>query len=132
MPDLSKWRGNSRRVISNIVPAERAVDAWRRIERDPTQITLVRKGAAQPAQTVRLVMGTETKERQGTVGDGVRRVGVIFGVRDHATVADTDIRAEDRFALNVGSEDAPRWVQYIVLDVDYRPGEVQARIQQVT
>lgn len=132
MPDLSKWRGSSRRVIGNIVPSERASDAWRRIQRDPQVITFVRGGAELPPQTVRVVMGTETNEREGTVGDGVRRVGYIFGVRSHPTVSDTDIKAGDRFAVNVGTDEVPQWVSYTVRDVDYRPGEVQARIQQVT
>lgn len=132
MPDLSKWRGNERQVISNIVPAERAVDAWQRVQRDPTEITIVRHDTTLAAQTVRVVMGTETNEREGQVGATLRRMGVVFGVRGHATVADTDIRADDRFALNVGTDAAPRWIQFTVLDVDYRPGEVQARVEQNT
>jgi len=124
MPDFDNWRGYTRALDRD---AARAAAAWERIQDEPTTIIVYRNGAAQAAQTVRLVW------QQARPDEGVSATGkaaimqlVILGVRDHpdASVSDTDLAGGDRF-VHDGQ-------QYQVVDVVTLPGEVQAYTERVT
>jgi hypothetical protein len=109
MPNLANWVG-----------VDRAEDAWKRIQDKPTSITIVRgKTEELDPQTVRIEFDNTTNEITGSGGTiiSVQR-GKVFGVRDHATVADTDIKKGDRFGID--------GTVYRVLSVIRQTGEIQA------
>lgn len=103
--------------------ARRAKDAWKRIQRRPTEIVVYRDAQAQPAQTVRIELSTttgSTAEIMDASGASSRLAATVFGVKGHPDedVADTDIRRDDRFVVGV------QWFR--VMDVIQQIGEVQA------
>ncbi len=113
MPDFARWRKDE---------AARAADTWRRIQDQPTAITIRRDGAALDPQTVRIEFSDQAREdldvRRGlNITPGVQRA-VVFGVRDHPTVPDTDIQRADRFVVGA--------TEYEVIGVIAASGEVQA------
>lgn len=105
--------------IANWISTDRAADAWTRISEKPSSIVIVRGNANLAAQTVRIEMNNTTNQVTGA-GNTIVSVqrATIFGVRDHATVADTDIKKGDRF----------KWEEMIfrVLSVIPQTGEIQA------
>jgi hypothetical protein len=117
MPDFEGWLGSD-----PIRPAARAVAAWRRITDRPTSITIRRSGAALAAQTVRIEWSGYAREDEDrdVAADALPGVGrlTVFGVRGHASIADTDIQRGDRFTLGAAE------VEVIALLLP--PGEVQA------
>lgn len=120
MPDLNNWLGGSRGF--GISAEARAQDAWRRIQDKPSSITLVRNATPLSAQTVRLEYDSTSRETaEGGAGKSSQRSLVVFGIAGHPVQADTDIRRGDRFSVN--------GVQYVVIDVMYTTGEVQARAE---
>jgi hypothetical protein len=106
-------------MLSSMDAAFLAQRAWLRINRKPKTITIKRKGETLAEQTVRLELGSIANDERGeNAMPGVQRI-VIFGVKDHPTVADTDIKSGDRF--NVDNK------QYEVVSVvDTIVGEIQA------
>ena len=113
MPSFESWRGNER---------ARAAEAWARISEQPTTITIRRGGESLAAQTVRVEFNDSAREdldvRRGlNIVPGVQRA-IAFGVRNHPTVADTDILRGDRFVINA--------TEFEVIAVIPTPGEVQA------
>lgn len=110
-------------VAGVISETHRASRAWMRIQRDPTSITVIRGGAAQTAQTVRVEFSplNMARQSQGMTANQSRRDLIVFGVRNHpdATVLDTNLKRGDRFTINS--------TIYVVTDVnDVVPGEIQA------
>lgn len=109
--------------------AERAADAWRRINDKPSSIVLVRNAnsASQTtlaAQTLRVEyndMSSVSGEIGGAGGASSQRSATLFGIRSHATLPDTDIRRDDRFRHD--------GMQFRVMDVIYTLGEIQARAE---
>ncbi|MCZ2099715.1 MAG: hypothetical protein LC121_26325 [Anaerolineae bacterium] len=113
MPDFDTWRGNTQ---------ARAVEAWARISEQPTTITIRRGMETLDPQTVRVEYGDSAREdldvRRGlNIVPGVQRA-VMFGVRNHPTVADTNIQRSDRFVVDT--------TEFEVVAVIPAPGEVQA------
>ena len=113
MPSFESWRGNEQ---------ARAAEAWARISEQPTTITIRRGGESLAAQTVRVEFSDSAREdldvRRGlNVMPGVQRA-VVFGVRNHARVADTNIQRGDRFVIEA--------TEFEVMAVIAVPGEVQA------
>lgn len=118
--DFSSWLGSS----SDFTPdaAVRAVAAWSRIQDKPETITVYRNRVAQAEQTVRIEYNTETRETAGdSGGTSSMRLLVVFGVKDHPTVADTDLKRGDLFT----HEDT----DYRIVNVITTMGEVQARAE---
>lgn len=114
MPNFNNWT-----ATDAIDPVPRAVDAWRRISDKPTSLTLKRSSSTLPAQTVRVEFdNAQNSETKGGTGFSSQRAVVVFGVRGHPTVANTDIQRGDLFALN--------GYKFRVLEVIYQLGEVQA------
>lgn len=113
MPDFASWRSSRE---------DRALDVWRRIEEKPAAITIRRGAATLDAQMVRIELGSGAREdrdlRRGlNVLPGVQGA-VVFGVRGHPTVLDTDIRRGDRFVVGM--------TEFEVVGVIEAAGEVQA------
>lgn len=118
MPDVTAWlHGNG--VID---PEPRAAAAWARIQNKPTQITIKRDGVSgvMTAQTVRIEFDTTRNiEASGAGGKTSVQIARVFGIRDHATLPDTNILRGDRFTT-----DDIFW--YRVIDVILTIGEIQA------
>lgn len=124
MPDRDAFLAR-RPVARTIVAADRAARAWARIQDRPTSITVYRDSIAQTAQTVR-IEATNSRaniERRDAGEVSVLSI-ILFGVRGHATQADTDLERGDLFTYGGG--------QYRVIDVWRLPGEVQARAERLT
>lgn len=104
--------------------AARAQDAWARINDRATAITLYRDGKALSAQTVRVEFSAVFRETSGGAGEMGVSTAIVFGVRGHPTITNTDIQRGDTFE----GEDT----LYTVLAVVALPGEVQARCEAVS
>lgn len=115
------WRGTPEAIDT----AQRAAAAWFRINRSPVTLTVERGGVVLAAQTVRVEFSTTApQEPSGATGWGAQQQVVIFGVRGHAAVADTDLKRDDRFSLD--------GLYYRVVAVITPPGEVQAHAEAVS
>lgn len=123
MPNFSAFYGSS---LTGTDRAEaRAVAAWRRITEKPSSVIILRGNDDLPAQTVRIERGgtmpAEPSGGSNTVA--AQQSVIIFGVVDHPTEADTNIRKGDRFVLNGADE-------YRVIDTFVYPGEIQATAER--
>jgi hypothetical protein len=119
MPDLNTILSAGTAGIA----ANRAALAWRRISEKPYSIVIKRGTTTLSAQTVRLE-SSSSSNRAGTAGTVAVREVVVFGVKGHATVTDTNIRRADRFVY--GGE------EYQVNDLVLTLGEVQARCEVIS
>lgn len=98
MVDLSAWLADN---ADAPVASERAVDAWRRINDKPTSITVNRDGTTLSAQTVRIEYSESERIVTGEAnGMSAIRDVVIFGVKGHPTVANTDLKYGDLFTYD--------------------------------
>lgn len=107
---------------------DRAALALSRINDNPAMkqsIQITRDGGAtfEAAQTVRVEFLRTPREISITDNNNTARTiridCVVFGIRNHATLADTDILKDDEFGID--------GVRYRVLDVLLFAGEKQAR-----
>lgn len=120
MVNFSAWLADS----DAIAAAPRAAMAWRRIQDKPTPVNFKRpNGTNVGAQTVRVELSETRRDADSAAGSQQVRDAVIFGVRDHDTVTDTDVKSGYTFVLNNK--------QYRVADVVETLGEVQARCEVV-
>ena len=104
--------------------ATRAALAWRRIQDKPSSLAFrTPAGVTLAAQSVRVENDSNASPTTSTAGKSAARRVVVFGVRDHATEADTDVAVGYRFVLN--SE------EFRVEDIILTLGEVQALCQAV-
>ena len=98
MPSIDNWTGSSA-PLSSYLDVDQGVDTAILIADKSTSITLIRDGAALAAQTVRI----EQLDADSSVGSQGRETGTydvgIIGYKGHPTMADTDIRRGDRFAV---------------------------------
>ncbi|NDJ63282.1 MAG: hypothetical protein GYB67_19335 [Chloroflexi bacterium] len=120
MPDFDTWLAE---IAQPTHAASRAVVTWARINERPTTITLRRSGVARSPQIVRVELDSRAREDTRVVAGGANAQpgvtrAVIFGVRDHATVADTDIQRGDRVVI--------AGMEYEVITLIHAPGAVQA------
>lgn len=121
MPDFDDWLGST--STGGVAAATKAVQEWRRISAKPTSVTLMRGAANIAAQTVRIEFrATQPGEPVGGAGTAAVLRATVFGVKDHPTVAATNIRKGDRFLVG----DA----EYRVIDVAEYPGGVQASAER--
>jgi hypothetical protein len=117
MPNLNSWLSDTAAIDAE----HRAVLAWRRILDKPTDITTKRLGVA---QTVRLEYDESVIEPGSAAGEAAVRRVIVFGVKDHPTVIDTNIRRGDRFVYES--------VEYQVTDTVRTLGEVQAHAERIS
>jgi hypothetical protein len=115
MPDNALWMNAG---VDGIDSKHRAVRAWMRILRHPTEIVVYRSGVARSAQTVRIELSSGGGEQSGdTAKVGVQSV-VVYGIQGHPTELDTDLARGDKFVWS-GKE-------YEITTLLNPPGEVQA------
>jgi len=90
--NMSAWLGDAGMLAATPTATEeqRAALAWRRINDKPSSVTFrTPAGVTLSAQTVRIEPDSSAGLTESEAGLAqVRRV-VVFGVRNHATVADT-------------------------------------------
>jgi hypothetical protein len=98
--------------------AYRAQRAWMRINDKPTNITIKRSGATVSAQTVRVELDSIANDINGDNAMPGRQRCVVFGIKDHPTLAATNIQEGDRFTVNKKA--------YEVISVIHLPGAIQA------
>ena len=132
MPTFEKWYAHTGAPSA----AQRAVRNWGLIQRNPTSITIDRKGVEKDPQTVRTEYDNDARwigeaglagRGQGSVrssGVAVTRDLIVFGVRDHPTVTDTDLKTGDQFAVGK--------VLWEIRDVVEVTGGVQARAERLS
>lgn len=119
MPDIGNWLADT--------TASRAADAWSRITDKPASISIYRDRTRTTPdetldpQTVRLEFSSTVREALGEGGRSSIRDLIVFGIKGHASIPDTDIRRGDVF-----EHDGNR---YRVVDVLTTTGEVQARAE---
>lgn len=113
--DYGAWIGGNTSAIDE---ETRAAQAWRRIQRSSESITVKRAGVKQSAITVRIEHGNGANALRTENRVNVTGQVVVFGIRNHASLADTDIQAGDKFV----------WEQreYEVRTLTLVPGEIQA------
>lgn len=129
MPNINNWLTPTDGSGQGITEADRALDAWRRINDNPAMvhsIVIRRNGVKQAAQTVRVEFGTGSE--RGSTDDNATLYqisGTLFGVRNHpdASVPDTDILPDDEFGID--------GVRYRVRTVLPYAGDVQATFYRV-
>ena len=124
------WMANTLDILSASQTAEdRSHSTLRRINRKPSTIIIERsEGVFLAAQTVR-IEGVRSDNVLGTIAENNAQVYVrdivVFGLRDHPTLPDLDIRVGDRFGWD-GDD-------YRITGINPHSGEVQAfglRIQR--
>ena len=114
MADFAAWLGQG----AAISEAERAAKAWRRIQDKPTSIVFRKPGGGTVgAQTVRIESDSMATPAESAAGLAPKRKAIVFGVRNHPSVTDTDMAEGYTFVL---AND-----EYRCLDVILTLGEVQ-------
>lgn len=100
MSKADAWLGSSATLNDVVSTEQRANDTARRIAEKPSTITLTRGGSQLAAQTMRLDPSNSPSQAQDRAGD-VNRVAMtgllVMGYKDHATIADTNIKRGDKF-----------------------------------
>jgi len=120
MLDLSAWTSGTLKTAQQrtIQAQRRAADAWQRIADKPTSVVFrTDTGATLTSQTVRVEWDNRAGQANSDAGQTPRMNTIVYGIRDHATLPDTDIAEGYRFVLN-GDE-------YTIQDVILQIGEIQ-------
>ena len=124
MPDFDAWLGT---VPTYLKPQAniRAAAAWKRIQDKPETVAVWRNDDFDHNETVRLEWDNATNTMANTENavTAITRV-IVFGIRNHATLPNTDIVEGDEVYL--GGE------AYQVKDVLLTIGELQARCVRLT
>lgn len=91
------WLGSAGAIEAE----SRAIDAWQRIQRNPTTIAFVRPKVVTKASTtlattlapqvVRIESDNRATPVQGVVGVAPVRQAVVYGICNHPTLPDTDM-----------------------------------------
>ncbi len=98
MVDINAWLASGNTAPNT---TQRAVDAWKRISDKPTSITVNRNGTALPAQTVRIEYSESERVVTGEAnGMSAVRDVVVFGVKNHPSITDTNLQYGDLFAYD--------------------------------
>lgn len=120
MIDLSNWSSSVLTTAQQRTTrsARRAAFAWKRISDKPTSVTFrTPAGATLAAQTVRVEVDNRASVIDSDAGQTPRMNVILYGIRDHATLTDTNMAEGYRFVLS-GDE-------YTVQDVILQTGEIQ-------
>lgn len=103
MVNLSAWLSDAGDLAATPTATEeqRAALAWRRINDKPTEVAFrTPAGTTLSAQTVRIEPDSSAGMATSEAGAGQVRKAVVFGVRNHATIADTVMDDGYRFVLD--------------------------------
>ncbi len=105
----------------------RAAHTWRRLHdkfQPPTSVAFKNAaGTTLAAQTVRVEVDNTASPAESAAGVAPRRRVIVYGVRNHPTLTDTDIREGYRFVLD---NDVLRCVDVIIT-----LGEIQGIFESV-
>lgn len=126
MSKIDSWLTSNHIHLSTPSSNTRASAAWKRIMDKPSVITIRREGTDLGEQTVRIEYFDNANsgvERQGDTRVMSRATATIFGVVDHSSVSDLDIKRGDRFILY----DQEFEVIFIVQTI----GEIQAHCEAI-
>lgn len=123
--NLSAWLGTASALTSTPTDTEasRAALAWRRIQDKPTSVAFRTSTGTLAAQTVRLESDSNASPSESAAGAAPRRRVVIFGIRNHATLANTNMAEGYRF-VHLNDE-------YRVNDIILTLGEIQGIAEAV-
>lgn len=124
--DFGSWLGvgGDLSAVPSDTEAERAALAYARILDKPTSVAFKKpNGTTLAAQTVRLESDNRSSLAESSAGAAPRRKLIIFGVKNHATVTDTDIGEGYRFVSGTD--------EYKVQDVIHTLGELQGIAEAV-
>lgn len=103
---------------------ERAADAWQRINEKPTSVAFRNvAGTILAAQTVRIEVDNRASDNISAAGAAPKMHVIVYGIRNHATLANTDIKEGYRF---VYAND-----EYRVIDIILTTGEIQGIAEAV-
>lgn len=119
MAGINDWLRDEDAVT--IDAEQRAVLAERRINRNPSVITLKRLGTPQTVRIEYSASPTLANSRFSTVSTDL---AWVFGIKDHPELADTDIRKGDRFFW--------QGKNFQVMSLVLAPGEIQAACEETT
>jgi len=98
MPSADAWTGSSM-PLSDYIDVDRGVDTARLVADKSISITVVRAGAAQSAQSVRIEALGSPREIETDGGNTAQADALVIGYKGHPTIADTDLQRGDRFAV---------------------------------
>jgi hypothetical protein len=124
--DLNTWLANTGKLAALPMQLEhqRAVLAWRRILDKPVSVTFRKgDGSTLAAQTVRIESDNGASPAESISGAAPVRKVVIYGIRNHPTLPDTNIA--EGYRISFGGD------AYRIVDVIDTIGERQA-IGEVT
>lgn len=113
--DLGLWLYDT-----EAIPAQnRAAAAWNRINDKPVSVAFkLPNGTVLAAQTVRIEYDNSASQSEAPSGQTAVRKLIVFGVRGHSTITDTNVGEGYRFVYQNG--------EYRVMDVITTIGEIQA------
>lgn len=121
--DFGSWLGQANSLVASQWQL-RAQVQWARIQDKETDISLFRNGVELSPQTVRIELYNTITDANDESGVASIRDAIVFGIRGHPTLDDTDIKVWDTFVY----ED----VEYTVRSVNLRViGQVQAFCESV-
>lgn len=113
------------KLVTGITSVSRASRMWALIQRNSTSITIKRGTTTLSAQVVKVVIensGNDERVGESRSVSGLQDA-IVYGVRDHASVADTDIEIGDMFVVN---GDVHR-----VIGTTLIPGGIEARTEVI-
>jgi len=98
MANINAWLNTSNTSPNT---TQRAVDAWNRIGDKPVSITVIRGDTTLPIQTVRIEYSESERVVTGEASgmSAVRNV-IVFGVKNHPSVANTNLQYGDMFSYD--------------------------------
>jgi hypothetical protein len=103
---------------------ERAADAWKRIGEKPQSVAFKNAaGTTLAAQTVRVEVDNRASDSISAAGAAPKMKAIVFGIRGHATLANTDIKEGYRFVY--GND------EYRCIDIILQTGEIQGVFEAV-
>lgn len=107
-------------------PTQRAQNeatlAWQKIQYEPKTVVFKTSGGISLApQTVRIDSDNRPNVIEAASGTSPKRKVTIFGIRNHISLPDTNIKKGYTFSLPEDVTD-----RYVVIDIIRLPGEIQA------
>lgn len=123
MPDIGNWLGSGGGTPA-ATEAQRAGLAYRRITDKPTSVAFrTPSGTTLDAQTVRVENDSSASPTTSAAGKSAARRVVVFGIRNHDLLPDSDIKPGYRFTL---------WdEEFRCEDVIITLGEIQGLFQSI-
>lgn len=120
MVNFDEWASGGQSPMSESDYAKRQ---WRLIQRKPASITITRGTTTVAAQTVRVEFSNSERQAEGTSGAiTYKRDVIVFGVKGHEAIADTNIAKGDIFQYE--------GQRFKVMDVFPKVGMIEAHCER--